>query len=515
MECDDIRLKFIDYLDNNLTAEDEKKLVDHIEGCEECRKELESLKKLVNEINENAENISVPEDFMDNIGQRALKIGPPVIKKKKAPFKILLIAAAILIMSMATVFATKNPMAELIKLMNPEPRITNTVNNGVGKRLNISKTDKNIKITITDVVADDIQTLISYKIEDLNNGKEYNIRFDDGIIIKERWGNQIKDTNIEMYTSLFNNEGKGILTLFPIDTDNKTINLSFTKLEAKTGDTTEIIDGNWNFQIPIKKYQGKSYNINATIKADDYVINFTKITISPTLTKINFNCSNGGKKNERINDLEDIRIVADGKEYKPYNFGHESWIPYSTVGYGDKEMTFDSMYFDNPKNVEIKVNRISTQITEDKPKEFMVKLDETSPQEFEYLGTKLVINDLKVSDNITFNLKQPINSSKFETLNIVFWPFNGHSQEKHFTGAGNYNEAYYIDKDNNKYGYYDALLIWDKIRTKNPVLYIANTSYKLHPSDGLDIKHEKFIRMIIDGYNKTVFVNGSAKVKLR
>jgi hypothetical protein len=53
------------------------------------------------------------------------------------------------------------------------------------------------------------------------------------------------------------------------------------------------------------------------------------------------------------------------------------------------------------------------------------------------------------------------------------------------------------------------------LRKKNPVLYIANTSYKLHPSDGLDIKNEKFIRMIIDGYTKTVFVNGSAKIKLR
>lgn len=515
MECDDIRLKFIDYLDNNLTAEEEKKLIHHIEGCAECRKELENLKKLVNEMNENAEDIKVPEDFMDNIRQRALNIDFPVIKKKRTPFKILLIAAAILIMSVATVFATKNPLTELIKLMSPESRISNSVNNGLGKRLNISKIDKNIKITITDVVADDIQTLISYKIEDLNNGKEYNVKYDDGIIIKERWGKQIKDTNIEMYTSLFSNEGKGILTLFPIDTEEKTINLAFTRIETKIGDTKEVIEGNWNFQIPIKKYQGRSYNINATVKVNDYVINFNKITISPTLTKVNFNCSNGGRKNERVIGLEDIRIIADGKEYKPYNFGLGNWNPYSTMGYGDKEMTFDSMYFDNPKNVEIKVSRINTQITEEKPKEFIVKLDETSPQEFEYLGTKLIIDDLKVGDDITFNLKQPVNSRIFETLNTAFWPYNEHNSKKNFSTAGNHNEVYYIDKDNNKYGFYDALLIWNEIRKKNPVLYMANTSYTLHPSDGLDIKHEKFIRMIIDGYTKTVFVNGSAKIKLR
>jgi hypothetical protein len=515
MECDDIRLNFIDYLDNNLTAEEEKKLIDHIEGCAECRKELENLKKLVNEMNENAEGISVPEDFMDNIRQRAIKIDFPGIKKKRTPLRILLIAAAILIMSVVTVFAAKNSLTELIKLMSPESRISNTVNNGIGSRLNISKTDKNIKITITDVVADDIQTLISYKIEDLNNGKEYNVKYDDGIDIKERWGQQIKDTNIKMYTSIFNNDSKGTITLYPIDAEKKTINLSFTKLETKTGDTKEVIEGNWNFQIPIKKYECRSYNINATVKVNDYVINFNKITISPTLTKVNFNCSNGGKKNEKVLDLEDIRIIANGKEYKPYSFGLGNWNPYSTMGYGDKEMTFDSMYFDNPKEIEIRITRINTEITEEKPKEFVVRLDETGSQEFEYLGTKLIINNLKVGENITFNLKQPINSRIFETLNTEFWPYNEHNSEKYFSAAGNYNEVYYIDKDNKKYGFYDASLIWNEIRKKNPVLYIANTSYKLHPSDGFDIKHEKFIRMIIDGYTKTVFVNGSAKIKLR
>lgn len=514
MRCDEIKSNFIDYIDRSLTAEEERELINHLEECAECNEELAALKKLVNEMDENREDISVPEDFMKNIRDRALKIDIPGAKKKRRHLRVLLIAAAILTMSAVTAIAAKEPIKELIKLISPEARVTNIVDRGMGDRLNISKTDKDIKVTITDVAADGIQTLISFKIEDLKSGKVYNVKYDDGIDIKERWIEQIKDTTIDMYTSLFNNEGRGTLTLYPIDTEEKTINLAFTKLETKTGGAKEVIEGNWNFEIPIKKHQSRSYDIKAVIKVQHYTIEFNKITISPTLTKLSFNCRNGSKENEEVLGLEDVRIVADGKEYKPYNFGLE-WDAYSTIGFGKNEMTFDSMYFDNPKDIEIKVSRIYTKITEDRPKEFFIKLDETGPQEFEYLGSKLYINNLKVGEDITFDLKQPEYNNKYVVLYTEFWPYDEHSSKKNFSGAGNYNEVYYVDKDNNKYEYNDAILRWDEIREKRPVMYIANTSKKLHPSAGLDLKKEKFIRMIIDGYSKVEFVDETAKARLK
>jgi len=91
----------------------------------------------------------------------------------------------------------------------------------------------------------------------------------------------------------------------------------------------------------------------------------------------------------------------------------------------------------------------------------------------------------------------------------------GLSSEKDFSTVGNYNEAHYIDKDNNKYEYYDALLNWDEIRKKNPAMYIANTNYKLQPMGSFDFKKEKVIMMVIQGYTKTIFVDESVKVKLK
>lgn len=515
MKCDEIRQDFMDYLDGSFTDEEEKNLIDHIEHCRECREELAQLKRLVSGMDESKEAINVPEDFMKNIRARALKIDFQAVKIKRRPLRVLLIAAAILTMTVVTVFAAREPIMELLKRISPESRINNIVDKGMGDRLNISKIDKDIKITITDVAADDIQTLISFKIEDLKSGKEYRVKYDDGIDIRERWGAQIKDTTIKMYNSIFYTGVKGTLTLYPIDAEKKTINLSFARLETITGETKEVIQGNWNFEIPIKKHHGKSYNIKGSIKVGDYTIFFNRINISPTLTTLYFTHSSGYNRNEEMLGLEDMKIIAKGKEYKPYNFGNGDWNPYSTIGYGDKQMTFDSMYFDNPKDIQIKLSRISTRITEEKPKEFVIKLDETKHQEFEYLGTKLTINNLKISDNITFDLKQPIYSKKHEILSTEFRPANEHSSKKYFSTGGNFNEVYYIDKDDNKYEYYDALLKWEEIREKRPVIYIANTNWKLHPVDGFDIKKEKSIRMIIGGYTKTKFVDEVVKVKLK
>jgi hypothetical protein len=511
MKCDEIRQSFMDYLGGSFSTEEEKNIIDHLEVCKECREELAELKRLVNEINQGSESINVPEDFMKNIRARALKIDLQAAKIKRRPLRVLFIAAVILTMSVITVFAVRDPIMELIKRVSPESRINNIVDKGMGDRLNISKIDKDIKITITDVVADDIQTLISFKIEDLKSGKEYRVKYDDGIDIKERWVPQINDTTVKMYNSIFNTEGKGTLTLYPIDTDKKTINLAFIRLETNTGGAKEVIQGNWNFEIPIKKYSGKSYDIKASIKVDDYVIFFNRITISPTLTTLYFNHSSGYNRNEQISGLEDMRIIAKGKEYKPYNFGNG----YSTIGYGDNEMTFDSMYFDNPKDIQIKLSRIGTSITEEKPKEFVIRIDGTSPQEFEYLGTKLYIDNLKVGEDITFDLKQPAYNKKHEIISTNFWPANEHSSEKYFSAGGNFNEPYYVDKDDNKYEYLDALARWDEIRDKRPVIYIAKTSWKLHPVGGFDIKKEKSIRMVIDGYSKTKFVDEVVKIKLK
>lgn len=514
MNCNENKEYLIDYIDKNLNEEDMKKVSIHLEECRECKDELLSIMNMANELETDKNNIDIPPDFMNNIRIKFNKTNIPAAKKRKNIVRIVLVAAAVLVVSMVTVFASEGSLLELLRKISPETRINSMVEKGVGDRLNISKTDKDIKITVTDVAADDIQTLISYKIEDLKSGKEYGVNFIDGIDIKEKWG-MAEGTNIQMYNSVFNHEGKGTLTLYPLDTEEKTIHLAFKKLVLNSENSTDTIEGNWNFEVPVKKHHGKTYDINAEVKVDNHNIYFNKITIAPTLTTVSFNFGSSSSS-ESIIGLQDLGLIINGKELKPYNFGNGNSEPYSLIGFGNDKMTFESIFPEEPKNIEIKVRRLYTQVEDKSGKEFTVDLTKKEPQNFEYLGNKITIDNLKIENNIIFDFNEELlYNRQYERLQYTIIPESGHSSESYFSSMGSYTEFYYVDKNNNKYNYIDAQSNWEKIRTKNPVLYVSKTKYTLKPSEKLDINKMKYFKLSIEGYTKTRFVDKTVKIKLK
>jgi hypothetical protein len=423
------------------------------------------------------------------------KVDPACIKRRKRPVRVIIAAAVILIISFATVFAAQDPLLEFIKKINPEARVKIIVDKGYGSRLNISEIDKDIKITVTDVAADDLQTLIQYKVEDLKSGKEYRALI-DGIDIKEKWGDEGYICN-----GVFNFQGKGTLTLLPIDTDDKTIHLSFNKLETPS---KESIEGNWSFEIPVKKYHSKTFDINKSVKIGDYLIEFSKIMISPTNTQLFYNFSNGFNSQESIEELGDIILTGDGVEY-------ESNGNVSGGGQGHG-MAFESMYFSNPRKIEIKLKELEMSY-EDK-KELSVDLNKSGVQEFEYLGSKIRVENLRVGRDITFDLYESLDNRQYERLSYSFVSDAGSDSKEYFNSMGNQKEVYYIDKNGTKYEYYDALSKWKEIRDKRPVLNIVKTSWTLHPSEKLDLNGMKNFKISIDGYTKTKYVNKSIKINL-
>ncbi len=514
MNCNEVNEYLIDYIDKNLNEEDMKKISLHLEECRQCKDELLSLMDIADELETDKNRIDIPSDFMDNIRSKFDKSNIPAAKKRKSFIRVVLVAAAVLVVSMVTVFASEGSLLELLKKISPETRINNMVEKGVGDRLNISKIDKDIKITVTDVVADDIQTLISYKIEDIKNGKEYGVNFIDGVDIKEKWG-MAEGTNIQMYNSVLNYEGKGTMTLYPLDTEEKTIHLTIKKLVLSSENSTDTIEGSWNFEVPIKKRHGKTYDINAEVKVDNHNIYFNKITIAPTLTTVSFNFGSSNQS-ESILGLQDLGLIINGKELKPYNFGNGNSEPYSLIGFGNDKMTFESIFPEEPKNIEIKVRRLYTRVEDKSGKEFTIDLTKKEPQNFEYLGNKITIDNLKVDDNITFDFNEELlYNRQYENLQYTIIPESGHNKESYFSSMGSYNEFYYVDKNNNKYNYSDAQLNWEKIRTKNPIFYVAKTKYTLKPSEKLDIKKMKYFKLSIEGYTKTRFVDKTAKIKLK
>ena len=60
MNCEEIKLLFVDYLDNTLNDEDNAIVEKHIEKCSSCQKEIKELKHIFPEIDDNS--IEIPSD---------------------------------------------------------------------------------------------------------------------------------------------------------------------------------------------------------------------------------------------------------------------------------------------------------------------------------------------------------------------------------------------------------------------------------------------------------------------
>src|SRR5690606_30413760 len=116
----------------------------------------------------------------------------------------------------------------------------------LGKRLSLEAESNGIKIKINSVIADDIQTLVFYEIEDTNNDNQYMMNYDDGVFAENKHEILSRETSPRYYPpdleSDINNKEKNVfhgkLSLLPLKKDDGTIKLKITKLEKLIRDST-------------------------------------------------------------------------------------------------------------------------------------------------------------------------------------------------------------------------------------------------------------------------------------
>ncbi|SHJ01466.1 Putative zinc-finger [Dethiosulfatibacter aminovorans DSM 17477] len=101
MICKECRQKISLYLDNELTEEEKTEFENHISECEDCRNELEKIKRIVNELN-SIPMEELPEGYCKKLHMK-LKEVQPAEKKAKRRFgirRMSAIAAALIVVLM-------------------------------------------------------------------------------------------------------------------------------------------------------------------------------------------------------------------------------------------------------------------------------------------------------------------------------------------------------------------------------------------------------------------------------
>jgi chaperonin cofactor prefoldin len=111
MICKECRQKISLYLDNELTEEEKTEFENHVSECEDCRNELDKIKRIVKELNSISME-ELPEGYCKNLHMK-LKEAWPEEKKTKKRFgirKMSAIAAALIIVLMVPVALNSGKM---------------------------------------------------------------------------------------------------------------------------------------------------------------------------------------------------------------------------------------------------------------------------------------------------------------------------------------------------------------------------------------------------------------------
>lgn len=520
MSCEDIKLKLLDYAENSLDDNQYNEIKQHIENCPSCQKEYEEILDTLLCLKEGFDNIDAPEGFMEGVKCRIEKqfYKKPRIRKS---IKTAIIAAALTVAFTVTGFATNG--FSFIKLwqdisLKQSQSIEQLISNGYGEHVNISSEDKNIKITIENVVADDSGTIVSYSIEDLDKKNTYMLDYKNGTSIEgefnypfEGFTNPLKGDSI-----LYSSEPyiqKGMFRLDPVKTRSSTVSISINKLNFGDKEPLSTIEGSWKFNIPVTKHESFTYMLDKEAEIDGNKVVFNKLTVAPTNTALTYSYYENQNPNYTIKAFSNIKLISSGKQYDVKYMGSSS-SKVDSKGNNEITLEFDSMYLDNPKEVTISIGSYLVRVH--KYADYDVDVNKPFPQVFEYFGSKISIDSISVGDKKTeLAVSHSFQEKQYESLEMEFY-VKGHPLA--YTSGSGQSESYALDKNGKRV---EIGAVNGPLENIQPKYYITNQHITIQDSPGIEKLPNEYHdgdlipeKLIVEGYQETRYVNRSFNIKL-
>ncbi|MBU5425610.1 DUF4179 domain-containing protein [Tissierella pigra] len=408
MDCNFIGEKIIDYIDGNLSKEDKEKVKCHLEKCPQCNKEYNEIKLTIEKLSEKRNMINTNKEIN-------LKLKKSEIKPIRSIRRTILIAVILTFTLVMTAIAADN--FDFLKSWKKQSEVTITaweklLDAGVGQKLDISVIDNDIKVTAEGVIADELNTVIFIKVENLKDnlrlsplvfanqdhdpikigGDIENIYTKNNTLTPERQ----ESSSMVAFSSLYTEDENS--TRFMINTDtligeegNIDINISnlytmFNKDEESILD----IEGDWNLKIPAKKIKSKSYYPNESIEFHGNKVVIDKITIAPTATNINYRIKNYNEEKKYYINQVRFSIKNKLKKYKYSSLYSKSSLSQNN-GYLTTNAGLESLYLEDPKKISLIID--SFEYTTKNREVYDIDVDKL-PQTIEYNGNELIIEDI-------------------------------------------------------------------------------------------------------------------------
>ena len=525
VECKHIQEQIIDYLDGILSDNERIRFDLHVNGCKQCKDELLKCEEIIKSLEVESESISIPHNFMGNVRQAVAITQNKKRKTFQRPAIVGIVAALIMTFFVGTAAATKGftTFTEWWRDFGDKKneQMENYVQHGLGDYVNVEAESNGVNITVTSVVADDVQTHIYYEIEDRNKENKYMVDFTNGIQIVNQDELVIPEIKpiINNHLGLYSDKSnvyKGRLSIAPLAASEGIIKLKLDKIQkaketdigfSRPKDPIEYMEGDWYFEIPIKKNSAIVHELNVEIEIEGNPIYFDKLTIAPTITVLSYRFRND-KSDNRMNYITIDNLESDGKHV------YGSWIDFAGVGitesagngWGKSEATFESLYYDNPTAIKVHIGSAVFIIQE--KADFPINISKAFPQTFDYLGTTISIDQVEVGQSTKIVMTEELNAHRaYEWFYYRFFDKDNQA----FSKISNVVDGYYFDKNGTKYeaSEYDYRMN----ELEDPVFY--STEHHIELVSRYDSEEEVIpVRLAVDGYRTTVFYDRVVEIPL-
>jgi RNA polymerase sigma factor (sigma-70 family) len=525
--CNEFHKDYLDYLERTMERSKKVDFEIHIYHCRDCQEDLDSfqdvMKTMLN-LTDRLQDLSMPSSIMANIKSRLVEKEKRRDEKNKKRKNTGIVFASVFMLIIGIGYFSGAFSNLYYTWTEEDQQLRAFLQQDFGESLNLEAQSNGVKIKIKSAIADEIQTLVFYEIEDTNEDNQYVMNYDDGVSVENTFEIMSYDSypkyTIPDLESTINNEEKNVyhgkISLLPLTTDEGVIKLKITKLHKLKRDASNRNDfvgyddmgqetGEWTFEIPVTKQPSIEYAMDKETEIEGIQVRFDKLIVAPTTTILQFGFSNQqqGKRIDILN-FDNLEVNNKKLEVDRYNNGYYS-DSYQDINWTTFQTQFDSLLGEKPKEVKVKLQ--SMYVTFEDHKTIELDASGVYPQTFDYAGSTISIDKLEVGKPTKVVISDhEVENRAYDTLH-----FNIMGEDEHESHSMEMEtEGVLIDKNGMKYDMNNYNVSYEEI--EQPRYYITVQSMLLRSNNLGEAVVPK--RLELYGYNAIEYLDDIVKISL-
>lgn len=521
--CREYHEHYLEYLGRTMDRPEKVEFEMHIYHCHGCQEDLASFQEVVLTLAGMTDAIEVPAGFMGRVTSKVEEREARRQRKKKKRKSIWLAFAGVFAMLVSIGFVTGGFSSLYYAWTEEDEQLRAILQHDLGERLNLESESNGVKITIKSVVADDVQTLVFYEIEDSEEDNRYMMNAHEGVHIENEYDVMRRDVQHMFYSAPVDqgeiqneekNVYKGTLSLLPVSVDEGTIKLNVARLMQIVQDPQKeggyrgemtFAEGDWSFDIPFTKQSSRVHKLDKEIDIDGIPVRLDKLTIAPTTTLLQYSFQNQGG-NRRIDVITFDSLETDKNKVEAGIFGSNMYVEsFDQEGWSAFTSGFDTLYFENPKEVNILFDSIHLSVDDRKT----IPLDNLKdlPQTFEYQGNTISIDEIQAGNPAKLILSHDVSKDRaYERVNYGFT--SDYLMNENTSIGVSDGDGVLMDKNGKVHG----IDVYEYDKLDQPRYFETEQTIEFYNDSS---KEDVNLTMLeIEGYSTTKYVDDRVKVKL-